>query len=114
VALPQACSLGEVAPDIDWESGRKDTLMWSLIAEATSYSVVEGTAETLPALLTGDPDSCLRWTGASNTSGPNLVESPLPGGLRWFLVIPSDGSCEGPAGDATAGPRVLDTTGPCS
>jgi len=39
--------------------------------------------------------------------------SPPAGATLWYLVTGANGSTEGPAGNATAGPEVVNSTGGC-
>jgi hypothetical protein len=111
--MPQACDLGEVPASVVWTGGGKDTLSWSAVAGASAYRIHEGDGASLPSLITPAEDSCVRATVPGTTSGPVLDETPPPGGVLWFLVTAARGLCEGSAGSATAGPRVLDSSGAC-
>jgi hypothetical protein len=105
--------LAEVAP-AGWTGG-KDELTWSAVPGATEYKVVRGTAADLPQLLDGGIDSCERFRGSGLGTGPVLDEDPVssPGRLYWYLVIALSGTGEGPAGNATAGPRLVHPSGAC-
>ena len=62
-------------------------------------------------------DSCTRFTGVD--SGSNLVDlslddpSGVAGGFYWYVVTGWNGIGEGSAGDASTGPRVVNSLGPC-
>ena len=60
----------------------------------------------LPALA-----GCLRYQGASPSVA--LAEVPAAGAFYWYLVTGTNGSGEGTAGNATAGARVVNTSGVC-
>jgi hypothetical protein len=110
-----ACAVAEVA-GLAWSGTTKDTLGWSATTNAASYRLYRGTAGDLPSLLNSGLDSCTRFEGAGTTTGAILTEDPgsIPGSLYWYLV---DGvnaaSVEGPAGSASAGPRIVNSSGPC-
>jgi hypothetical protein len=100
--------------DLRWPPGTATTLEWTALPDAASYVVYEGGAAALPDLLTGALDSCRRTDTATSGTGPVLTQAPPAGGLLWFLVVPENGCGTGPAGSASAGPRLLDSTGPCA
>ncbi len=88
------------------------THSWSPVAGAVAYNVYRGVGGDLPNLVTPAVDSCLRLTtGGTSTSA--LTEVPSAGGAYWFLVRAVNGGGEGPAGNATSGPRVHDSSGNC-
>ncbi len=90
----------------------KSTHSWSPVAGAVAYNVYRGAGGDLPNLVTPAVDSCLRLTtGATSTTA--LTEHPAAGGLYWYLVRAINGGGEGPAGNATSGPRVHDSSGSC-
>lgn len=101
---------GEVpSPSLVWGS-TKEELTWDAVAGATLYRVYRGAAADLPKLLDGSLDSCLAATSASpSVSGLAAV----PAELVWWLVRAANAAGEGPAGSATAGPRMLDSVGAC-
>lgn len=91
----------------------KTAQQWEPIAGATSYRLYRGAAADLPALLTAANDSCLRLETTEPYTGPVLLESPPAGGLYWYLVRAANAGGEGPAGNATDGPRLQSSTGAC-
>jgi hypothetical protein len=103
---------GEVAAASLLWSGTKDALSWDPVATASSYRVYRGAGIDLPLLLDATPDSCLRATTASTTAG-DLAEAPPEGSLLWWLVRAANAGGEGPAGQATSGPRNQDSLGAC-
>ena len=96
-------AIGEVA-SLGFDPG--GALSWSPVAGASEYRVYRGGPGDLPALLIADPDSCLIWSGTATS----MVDSkePAAGELFWYLVVAVNDCGEGPAGDATTGPRQLD------
>lgn len=89
------------------------SLAWEATVGSIYYHTYLGGLGTLPALLTGAIDSCRRWTTTDLATGNVLTEKPQPGGLLWYLVTAEGAYGEGSAGDATAGPRQLDSSGDC-
>jgi hypothetical protein len=110
----EPCAVSEVSPLV-WPAGPKDTLSWPATLNATSYRVYRGVASDLPDLLGSADDSCLRFEGPATSTGPALTEIPEieAGALYWYLVVGLSGPSEGSAGNATAGPRIVNPTGPC-
>lgn len=108
----EPCAVDEVSPLI-WDAGSKDTLSWPVTVNAAVYRVYRGEPADLPALLDGSPDACLRFEGAATTTGPVLTETPAEASFYWYLVVGVSGPNEGPAGNATAGPRIVNSTGAC-
>jgi hypothetical protein len=104
--------VGEV-PNVVWAS--KTELTWSAAPGATSHRVLRGILGDLAKLLTVLDDSCERFSGSATTTGPVLTEDPAgaTGGLYWYLVVGSNGTYEGPAGQATAGDRIANAPGAC-
>ncbi|MEE8386696.1 MAG: hypothetical protein V3S01_12350, partial [Dehalococcoidia bacterium] len=91
---------------------------WSEDLAATSgYTLYRGTEADLPGLLDGYVDSCTRFTGVDGSD--HLVDlsaddpSGVAGGLYWYVVTGWNGIGEGSPGNATAGPRVVNSLGPC-
>ena len=109
----------EVAPGntqanaINWPDNQ--TISWPSIPEATEYQLYRGIMTDLPKLLTSDVDSCIKYIGptASATDTSNPLVDGVPDNLYWYLVTASNGAGEGPAGNATAGPRIVNSTGSC-
>lgn len=110
-----ACTVAEVG-DLEWSGDTKDTLAWPSMTNAASYRLYRGAVADLPSLLNAGVDSCVRFQGAGTTSGPTLTEDPaaVAGHMYWYLVdAVNAASVEGPAGDATTGPRVVNASGTC-
>jgi hypothetical protein len=96
-----------------WTPGTKSSLQWESIPGATFYNVYRGIPSDLPQLLDPAPDSCRRHTTTGTITGSVLGETPSGGSLFWYLVRAANGAGQGPAGDATAGPRSQESTGDC-
>jgi len=92
----------------------KTTQTWPANASATSYTLYRGSRSDLPQLLNSSTDSCTKYTGTANSTA-TITENPtgVAGGFYWYLVTGSNSGGEGPAGSATAGPRVVDSIGTC-
>ncbi len=91
----------------------KSALQWEAISGASFYNIYRGAGADLPSLLTAAPDSCLRAVTTATTTGATQGEMPPSGSFYWYLVRAANGAGQGPAGNATAGPRSLDSTGAC-
>lgn len=105
-------SIGEAGP-LAWTS--KTELTWNPASGATVYRLVRGVLSDLPQVLTTLDDSCERYQGPATTTGPTLTEDPsgVAGRLYWYLVYGEDGMLDGPAGNATSGPRIVNTPVTC-
>ena len=86
---------------------------WEAIAGASFYNLYRGVAAGLADLVTTNPDSCLQLSTTSTSTGPVLTESPGPGSMYWYLVRPANPAGEGPAGNASSGPRRQESSGSC-
>ena len=97
---------------LEW-TGKAD-IKWPANPLSATYSLYRGAKIDLPALLTNDPDSCLRYAGVALTLGGMTDLNLGAGDFYWYLVTgTNDGGCEGTAGNATAGQRKLNYSGPC-
>ena len=81
-------------------------------ANASFYNVYQGTGSSMPNLLNGNLDSCLRGSTTGLSFG-GLSDSPPSGTTWWYLVTGANGHSEGPAGNATSGPEILNSSGGC-
>ncbi len=90
----------------------KDTAEWTAAILATEYRVYRGTDIDMPKVLTVDVDSCQHTTTAALTTS-GIVEDPATGSFWWWLVRAANTAGVGPAGLATAGPRIHDSSGVC-
>jgi hypothetical protein len=98
----------------------KTTQTWPVEATATlGYRLYRGQLAGLPELLlNAAADSCTRATtaNASANTASNLTEDPSllsAGDFYWYLVTGVNGGGEGTAGNATAGARIVNTSGNC-
>jgi hypothetical protein len=110
--------IGEVlAPaevsNVTWAAGSKSTLAWSTEPNTMTYRVYRGVPQDLRKLLDSRVDSCLRISTSASTTGPVLDEVPAPRTFYWYLVRGESSAGLGPAGNATAGPRIQDSSGDC-
>jgi hypothetical protein len=96
-----------------WSPGGKTSIEWESIAGATFYSVYRGERGDLSNLLNPVADSCRRTVTTTPVTGNVLVETPPAGSFYWYLVRAANGAGQGPAGNATAGPRSQESTGDC-
>ena len=111
-----ACTVAEPPLEVAslwWSGTGKDALAWSAAPRAASYVLHRGTGADLPGLLGSGIDSCERLTTAATSSGPVLSENPPAGSLSWHLIRGGNTYGVGPSGTATAGPRILDSSGAC-
>ena len=69
----------------------------------------------LITMMTSGVDSCVRYQGSA-TSTSALTEDPagVAGRFYWYLVTASNAYGEGSPGSATGGPRVVNSSGPCT
>ena len=110
---------GEVSPGstaataMTWATD-KTTLSWQSTLFATGYRLYRGTPANLPNLLTSAADSCKRYDGTALSVNLNSAnDMPAAGSFLWFLVTGYTGLTEGSAGYASAGPRIVNSTGTC-
>jgi hypothetical protein len=112
------CPPGETAPGTSPSTAQswsgKTALGWPINPMADTYTLYRGLKGDLADLLTGDPDACTRYQDSS-ASATDLSEDPsaMPGRFYWYLVTATNAAGEGPAGNATAGQRVVNPTGEC-
>jgi hypothetical protein len=111
---------GEVSPGTTKATGMnwstKTTMNWQAASGTVDgYRLYRGTKAQLPNLVNSSTDSCTRYDGAALTFDLNGTnDSPTAGTFIWFLVDAYNGAGEGPAGNATAGARILNSTGACT
>jgi alpha-tubulin suppressor-like RCC1 family protein len=108
----------EIAPGSTFNTAQKwtgkNTQTWPGDASAASYRLYRGVKAGLPYLLDSRPDSCLRYEGSSTST--TISDDPTnlgAGDFYWYLVVGVQGPAEGPAGNATAGPRIVNSSGLC-
>jgi hypothetical protein len=112
-AAPPETAPGETAATAQsWTN--KTTQTWPTSATATSYNLYRGIKSDLPQLMNSSTDSCTKYTGAANSTA-TITEDPtgVAGGFYWYLVTGSNTGGEGPAGNATAGARIVNSSGAC-
>jgi subtilisin-like proprotein convertase family protein len=109
------CAVAAPGPvaELWWAPGSLSGLEWTAAPEAAFYNVYRGSGADLAHLMDGVVDSCHELTTVAPASGDTLNAAPPPGGLFWYLVRAGTAGGEGPAGDTTWGPRVLDSSGIC-
>ena len=109
--VPAEAAPGDSAATAQVWDGDKITQSWPPAARADAYILYRGVPGDLPNLLIGYPNSCVVYWGAStDAQDPSL---PDPGQFFWYLVTGLNDQGEGPAGDATAGPRIVISSGSC-
>lgn len=90
----------------------KTTLNWQTPSGAVEgYSVFRGVSDDLPNLLNGNVDSCTRYDGTDLSV--DIPEVPATGEFYWFIVTAYNIYGSGSAGEATAGERIVDSSGTC-
>ena len=94
-----------------WSS--KTSSSWPPVSGASGYTLYRGERGQLPNLLTNATDSCTKYTGSS-TSATEPSDPTSHGGLYWYLITASNACGEGIAGNATAGPRIVNSSGTCT
>jgi outer membrane protein assembly factor BamB len=102
---------GEVN-DLAWCAGTKTCLQWTSTVTSSRYQVLRGVQGGLPSLLNSGIDSCDRILVQPATAS-GLTETPPSGAFFWYLVTATNACGQGPAGNATAGPRIVNTSGNC-
>jgi hypothetical protein len=108
---------GETAPGDALSTAQtwndKNTIAWPSNPLAAAYNVYRGLPADLPKLLTNDVDSCVRYSGSSTSAAANDDPTWVAGGFYWYLVTGMNANGEGPAGNATAGARIVNSSGAC-
>jgi subtilisin-like proprotein convertase family protein len=103
------------ATNLRWTS--KTAMRWDAAPNASLYDVYRGTPGQLAPLLTALEDSCLAITDHDQTA-EGLASLPSPGSMFWYLVVGTNGTYRGPAGNARIGTtptaRTLDSAGACA
>ena len=105
----------EVAPGDNYNnaliwSEDKAAINWPAVSGVTSYKVYRGRKSSLPALLTSEIDSCLRYQ--DNATSVELTSdnpSSDTDKMYWYLVVGSNSSGDGPAGNG----RIVNSGGSC-
>jgi subtilisin-like proprotein convertase family protein len=113
------CTACNVSPPVleplalNWSPGTTTSLAWEPIAGASFYDLYRGGLADLPNLLNAVAESCRRTVTTGTSTGNVLGETPPVGSIYWYLVRAANGAGEGPAGNATAGPRSQESAGDC-
>jgi hypothetical protein len=112
--VPDACSC-VAPPEITPQSwADKTTMTWPAETSANSYTLYRGDQAGLPNLLNGNADSCTKSSGrTANLCTVNDDPTQAAGGFYWYLVTGTNGAGQGTAGNATAGARIVNSTGAC-
>ncbi len=117
ITIAPAAPPGETAPGEVWSAALiwndKNTVAWPSNSLATGYNLYRGVPSDLPKLLTNDIDSCVRYSGSSTDATINDDPTWVAGGFYWYLVTGTNANGEGPSGNATSGPRIVNTNGTC-
>lgn len=108
---------GEVAPGDSPATAQSwtgtATLTWPSASGATGYNVYRGVLLDLPNLLNSNTDSCTKYTGSATSCAVGDDPTQAAGGFYWYLVTGTNTGGEGPAGNATAGARTVNSSGNC-
>ena len=111
----QTCIISAPGPvqNLSWMPGSTTGLEWAPTPSATFYNVYRGIEADLEHLMDFNPDSCHEVTTNVPSTGEVLLDTPAPGSMYWYLVRAGTAGGEGTASNATAGPRVQNSSGPC-
>ncbi len=113
ITQPQETAPGS-SPSTIQSWSNKTTQAWPSNPDATAYRLYRGTLADLPNLLTAATNACLKYSGSAlNTN--TITEDPaaVAGRFYWYLVVGTNGSCFGSAGNATAGTRRINSSAGC-
>ncbi len=102
-----------VGTDFTW-SGM--IIHWTEEPSAVGYRVYRGTKENLPELCDSNQDFCRRYEGTENqfdtaADNPEMVDTTNR--VIYYIVVGYNAGGEGSAGNATAGQRVVNSSGVC-
>jgi hypothetical protein len=89
---------------------------WNSEPTATGYRVYRGTKGQLPNLVNSNQDFCTRYDGTDLTltvtsDDPAAIDTTYR--VVYYLIVAYNAGGDGPAGNATSGPRTVNTTGDC-
>jgi hypothetical protein len=101
---------GEVL-HVRWIAGSKEDVTWDAVPGAMAYQVYRGVPAGLVHLLDSVVDSCFKFTTTSTSA--KFIETPAAGTFFWYIVRATDNQCLGSPGNATAGRRQQNASGPC-
>ena len=99
--------------DLVWMPASTAGLEWVETPGAKYYNVYRGLGSDLALLMDDGTDSCHEVITMTSSSGEVLSDVPAPGSMFWYLIRAATAGGEGPAGEATSGMRVQDSSGPC-
>jgi len=101
------------ATSVLWTAASKSDLDWTALSGVSAYFVYRGAGADLPKLLDSSVDSCLRSSVSTNRA-TGLSEVAPGSGFYWYLVRGAN-ACnqEGAAGNSSAGPEILNSSGNC-
>jgi hypothetical protein len=110
---PPEIAAGTAYPG-DAQSWAGQVQSWPSTGTATGYRLWKGLLANLPNLITSGTDFCDKDMGALLSQDCTLDDASIAAGrCYYYLVTPYNGGGQGSAGTATAGARVLNTTGTC-
>jgi hypothetical protein len=97
-------------------SQTSQTIGWNSAPTATGYRVYRGTKAQLPNLLNTNQNFCTRYDGTNlsldiTSDNPATIDSTYR--VVYYLIVAYNDAGNGPAGNATSGPRTVNTTGDC-
>jgi subtilisin-like proprotein convertase family protein len=115
---PPDCNNCLIAPpgyvnDLQWMPDSTTGLEWVETPGAKFYNVYRGVGSDLTSLMDDGTDSCHEVVTMSSSTGEVLLDLPAPGAMYWYLIRAATAGGEGPAGDASSGARVQNSSGPC-
>jgi hypothetical protein len=110
---PPEIGTGSAYP-ADAQSWAGQVQSWPSTPTATGYRLWKGFLVDLPNLITAGTDFCEKDEGALLSQDCTLDDASIAAGrCFYYLVTAYNGGGQGPAGNATAGARVLNTAGIC-
>lgn len=110
---PAEIARGNDAGHIQSWSADKKTQSWPADATATGYRLYRGGPADLPNLLNCSYDSCKKPDQSGTSIDLSSEANPASGAFYWYIVTGYNATGEGSAGNATAGPRFLNSNGNC-
>lgn len=110
---PETAPGGDLSTAQTWSDKNNQT--WPAASgTVTGYRLYRGQKTDLANLLNSNTDSCKRYDGAATTANtPDDPTTLSAGDFYWYIVTAYNGAGEGSAGNATAGPRTINSTGDC-
>jgi hypothetical protein len=102
------------ATNLRWCPASKDCLDWDASVPPGAYRVDRGSTASLAGLANASVDSCSFATFSGTSTGAVLTQIPPAGEFFWYLVVATTCAGDGPAGNGSFGPRIVNTSGDCS